>query len=189
MKDEELLAILNRSPERGLRELMNRYGGAVATICKNFLYDFPESDIEETIADTFIRFWKNREQFQLDAKYSLKSYIYAIARNVSRDRRRKEKKADIFSLEELELDLPAGYDLEEEIQRKEYEAVLHTCLEQMREPDKSIFLYRYFYGYPVRTIAAKLSLTAKQVENILYRGKEKLRMDLMERGVFYESCR
>lgn len=64
MKDEELLEILNRSPEQGVRELMNRYGGAVATICKNFLYDFPESDIEETIADTFIRFWENREQFQ-----------------------------------------------------------------------------------------------------------------------------
>ena len=90
MKDEELLEILNRSPERGVRELMNRYGGAVATICKNFLYDFPESDIEETIADTFIRFWENRKQFQLDVKYSLKSYIYAIARNAARDRNWKK---------------------------------------------------------------------------------------------------
>lgn len=188
MKDEELLEILNRSPERGLRELMNRYGGAVATICRNFLYDFPESDIEETIADTFIRFWKNSGQFQLNDQYSLKSYLYAIARNAARDRRRKERKADIFSLEEMQLDLPDGFDLEEEVQRKEYEAILHTCLEQMREPDKSVFLYRYFYGYPVREIATKLSLTAKQVENILYRGKEKLRKDLMERGVLDESC-
>lgn len=182
MKDEELLAILIKSPERGLLELMNEYGAAVATICRNFLYDFPESDIEETIADTFIKFWRSRYQFQLNEKYSLKSYLYAIARNAARDRRRKERKADIFSLEELQLDLPDGFDLEEEVQRKEYEAILHTCLEQMREPDKSVFLYRYFYGYPVRTIAAKLSLTAKQVENILYRGKEKLRKDLMERG-------
>lgn len=188
MKDDELLALLRKSPERGLRELMNRYCDAVATICRNFLYDFPEGDIEETIADTFIKFWRSRYEFQLNEKYSLKSYLYAIARNAARDRRRKERKADIFSLEELQLELPDGFDLEKEVQRKEYEAILHTCLEQMREPDKSVFLYRYFYGYPIKDIAGKLLLTPKQVENILYRGKEKLRKDLADKGVHYESC-
>lgn len=186
MSDERLLLLLKENPEQGIHEMMKLYGGAVATICRNFLYDFVEADIEETIADTFINFWKNREQFELKENYSLKSYLYAIARNAARDRRRKARKEDIFSLEELSLELPAGYDLEQEVQRKQYEAVLHTCLEQMREPDKSVFLYRYFYGYKVQDIADKLSLNAKQVENILYRGKEKLRRDLQERGLVYE---
>lgn len=186
MSDEELLILLKTKPEQGIHELMKLYGGAVATICRNFLYDFPEGDIEEVIADTFIHFWKNREHFALKANYTLKSYLYAIARNAARDRHRKAKKADIFSLEELNLELPAGYDLEKEVQRRQYEAVLHTCLEQLREPDKSVFLYRYFYGYRVQDIADKLELNAKQVENILYRGKEKLRRDLVERGLVYE---
>lgn len=186
MSDEELVTLLKEKPEQGVHEMMKLYGGAVATICRNFLYDFAKDDIEETIADTFIYFWKNRDQFELKKNYSLKSYLYAIARNAARDKRRKAKKADVFSLEELSLELPDGYDLEKEVQRKQYEAVLHTCLEQMREPDKSVFLYRYFYGYKVQDIADKLSLNAKQVENILYRGKEKLRKDLIERGCFYE---
>ena len=186
MTDQEILITLKKNPEQGIHLMMNLYGGAIATICRNFLYDCSENDIEEAIADTFIHFWKNRDNFQLNQKYSLKSYLYAIARNVSRDMRRKQKKADIFSLEELSLDLPSSYSLENELERKECEAILHTCLENMKEPDKSVFLYRYFYGYHIRDIAAKLCLHKKQVENILYRGKEKLRKDLLERGILYE---
>ena len=89
-------------------------------------------------------------------------------------------------MEELALDLPSEYLLENEVERRRCEAILHTCLEQMKEPDKSVFLYRYFYGYKVKDIAELLKISAKQVENILYRGKEKLRKDLMERGIFHE---
>lgn len=187
MSDEILLLLLRERPEQGIHEMIRMYGKAVATICRNFLYDFSENDIEEVIADTFIYFWRNLDKFELKENYTIKSYVYAIARNAARDRRRKAKKEDVFSLEELSLELPDGYDLEQEVQRREYEAVLHTCLEGMREPDKSVFLYRYFYGYRIKDIAEKLLLSTKQVENILYRGKEKLRRDLLERGLVYES--
>lgn len=186
MTDEQLLLLLRNNPEQGVHEMMRLYGGSVATICRNFLYDFSDYDIEEVIADTFIQFWRNLEKFERKESYTIKSYLYAIARNAARDKRRKAKKEDVFSLEELSLELPDGYDLEQEVQRREYEAVLHTCLENMREPDKSVFLYRYFYGYRVKDIAEKLTIGAKQVENILYRGKAKLRNDLLERGIVYE---
>ena len=186
MTDQELLTILKKHPEQGIHFMINLYGGSIATICRNFLYDCSEHDIEEAIADTFIRFWKNRNQFELDQKYSLKSYLYAIARNVSRDKRRTQKKADIFPLEELSLELPSNYNIENEFERRQCEAILHTCLENMKEPDKSVFLYRYFYGYKIQDIATILNLNSKQVENILYRGKEKLRKDLIERGIVHE---
>ena len=57
MTDLELLNILKTNPERAIHELMTRYGGAVSTICRNFLYDCSEDDVEEAIADTFIHFW------------------------------------------------------------------------------------------------------------------------------------
>lgn len=186
MNDQEILIMLKKNPEQGIHKLMVLYGGAISTICRNFLYDCSEADVEEAIADTFIHFWKNREKFELKENYSLKSYLYAIARNVARDMRRKQKKADIFSMEELSLELPSEYRLENEVERRRSEAILHTCLEEMKEPDKSVFLYRYFYGYKTKDIAELLSLTTKQVENILYRGKEKLRKDLLERGIFHE---
>lgn len=185
MNDRDLLTIIKRNPEKGIHKLMNLYGGSIRTICRNFLYDCSENDIEEAIADTFINFWKHSDSFQLDEKYSMKSYLYAIARNTARDKRRLLKKADIFSLEELSLDFPSDYSTEDEFVRKEHEAILHTCLENLKEPDKSVFLYRYFYGYKISDIAILLNLPFKKVENILYRGKEKLRRDLYERGIFH----
>ena len=110
MSEDKLLALLKENPEKGMQEMLGLYGGAIATICRNFLYDFPERDVEEVIADTFIHFWKIKDTFVIKEKYSLKSYLYAIARNAARDKRRAAKKADIYSLEELSLDLPDGYD-------------------------------------------------------------------------------
>ena len=65
MTDEQLLIVLREKPEQGVHEMMNSYGGAIATICRNFLYDFSEHDIEETIADTFIHFWVGELIFSL----------------------------------------------------------------------------------------------------------------------------
>lgn len=184
MSEKEILLLLKKNPGKGIHEMMNLYGDAISTICRNFLYDCPKDDIEETIADTYINFWRNLDKFKLDERYSLKSYLYAIARNAARDKRRSLKKADIYSLEELELVLVSGENIELEYEKKEMEAVLHTCLENMKEPDKTIFLYRYFYGYKTSEIGEMLSLPLKKVENILYRGKERLRKELAERGIW-----
>lgn len=183
MNDRELLLLLEQDTGKGIHEMMNRFGDSISTICRNFLYDCSEDDVEEAIADTYIHFWKNREKFRLDEKYSLKSYLYAIARNAARDKRRSLKRADIYSLEELELVLVSDENIEQQYEQKELEAVLHTCLEAMKEPDKTIFLYRYFYGYKTGEIGKMLGLSGKKVENILYRGKEKLKKDLVERGI------
>ena len=185
MTDEKLLIIIRRNPNKGMSKLMDLYGGAISTICRNFLYDCSENDIEEAIADAFIKFWKNLDRFELNQNYSLKSYLYAIARNVARDKRRSLYKADIFSIEELSLELPTANTTEQILERRELEAILHSCLEHMKEPDKSVFLYRYFYGYKISDIGTLLNLPTKKVENILYRGKEKLRSDLYERGIFH----
>lgn len=185
MTDHELLELLRDNPNQGIHMLIKLYGGSVSTICRNFLYDCLEADVEEAIADTFTNFWKKSKTFELNNKFTLKSYIYAIARNTSRDKRRKLKKEDIYSIEELSLELPDGFSVERQIEQKELEAILHTCLKNMKEPDKSVFLYRYFYGFKIRDIAAILNLSEKKVENILYYGKNKLRKDLLERGIYH----
>ena len=185
MNDQELLELLKNNPNQAIHILLELYGGAVSTICGNFLYDCGMEDVEEAIADTFTNFWKKSKEFVLDNRFTLKSYIYAIARNVARDKRRKLKKEDIFSIEELSLELPADFSTEQIVERKEMEAILHTCLENMKEPDKSVFLYRYFYGFKIDDIANILNLPTKKVENILYHGKKKLRNYLHERGIFH----
>lgn len=187
MEERDLLLLLEQDPEAGIHELMNQYGGAVHTICRNFLYDCPENDVEEAVADTFIHFWKNRTKFIPDDSHSLKSYLYAIARNAARDKRRKLKRQEFFPLDEVAVELPSGQNVENDFEKRKNEEILHECLKKMREPDRSIFLYRYFYGFKIKDISKMLDLTTKKIENILYRGREKLRVSLLEGGISYEE--
>lgn len=187
MGDRELLLLLEEKPEAGIHEMMNQFGGAVHTICRNFLYDCSEHDVEEAVADTFIHFWKKRTEFVLDDCYSVRSYLYAIARNAARDKRRKLKRRDIFSLEEISLDMPSAQNVEADFERRKNEQIVHECLKKMKEPDRSIFIYRYFYGFKTKEIAGMMKLTTKKIENILYRGKEKLRISLLEGGISYDE--
>ena len=183
MTDQELLFPLEHDPDTGIHKLMQMYGGAVYTICKNFLSDCPESDIEETVADTYIHFWKYRDSFVPDETHSVKSYLYAIARNAARDRRRLLSKQSIFPLEEISLELPSEHNVESAYEKQRDEEILHECLRDMTEPDRSIFIYRYFYGFKIKQIAEIIKLPQKKIENTLFRGKEKLRTALKKGGI------
>jgi RNA polymerase sigma factor, sigma-70 family len=187
MEEQEIINLMKEDPEAGIHEAMNRYGGAVETICRNFLFDCQPMDIEEAVADSFVKLWKAKDRIKISKDKSLKSYLYEIARNTARDKRRTLKREKIFSIEEVELQLYAPLNVEEDYARKSNENILHECLNQTEEPDRSVFILRYFYGEKVKEIADRLKLTPKKVENILYRGKEKLEQALKERGIFRES--
>ena len=45
--------------------------------------------MEECISDTFFKLWSNVDKFKEEKNISLKSYIYAIARNTALDKIRK----------------------------------------------------------------------------------------------------
>lgn len=186
MEEQDILKLMKENPEAGIHEAMNRYGGAVETICRNFLFDCLEMDIEEAIADSFIKLWKAKESIRIEHEKSLKSYLYAIARNTARDKRRILNKASLYSLDEIEVQIKAPLDLEEDFARKMNEKILHECLNEMKEPDRSVFILRYFYGEKIKGIAEKLELAPKKIENTLCRGKEKLQKALNERGIFHE---
>lgn len=186
MEEEQIIKQMIRDPEEGMKEAIRQYGGAVETICRNFLFDCQEMDIEEAIADSFIKLWKAKDKIQSSQGKSLKSYLYEIARNTARDKRRTLKKESIYSIEEVELYLKAPLNVEEEFARKSNEKILHECLNDTKEPDKSVFIFRYFYGKTIKDIGKHLEMEPKQVENILCRGKVKLEKALHERGVFHE---
>lgn len=186
MTDREILDLLKQDPEMGIHQLLRRYGGAIKTICKNFLYDCSEEDVEEAIADTVIRFWRGLHHIDPEMDGSMKSYLYAVARNVARDKRRSLKKVSIFPLEEVAMELASEENMEAKFEQREQEQILHQCIADMDEPDRSVFLYRYFYGFKNQQIADMLSIVPKKVENILYRGKQKLHKALIERGISYD---
>lgn len=185
-KDKELVFLIKNNPEKGIWESMNLYSAAVHTICNNFLIEMTNEDVEEAIADTFFKLWKNIDKFDIERGCSLKSYLFEIARNTAIDKRRKAKLSDEYSIDEECIETKCN--VETEAERMENERILHEVLKEYKEPDRTIFILRYFYGEKVMNIAKRLSLDVKKVQNILYRGKDKLKNTLVNKGVdYYEN--
>ena len=117
MEEQEIINLMKENPEAGIHEAISRYGGAVETICRNFLFDCQQMDIEEAVADSFVKLWKAKDRIKISEDKSLKSYIYEIARNTARDKRRSLRRETIFSIEEVELQLCAPLNIEEDYAR------------------------------------------------------------------------
>ena len=71
--------------------------------------------------------------------------------------------------------------------KKQTEKLIHKVISEMPEPDRTIFLLRFFYFYKIREIAEQLGMAEDAVESKIRRGKEKLKKTLIERGFFYEG--
>ena len=185
MDEQSLLNLLQTDPEQGMRQIIQSYGPAVHKICASFLAGRPREELEETEADVFVKLWKYRERIRLGETYSLKSYLFAIARNVSKDRLRN------VAPETLSLDAAAENGTEPESPRRTEDiaaerwlrTTVAASLAELGEPAQSVFRARYYERHSVKEIAADLGLSEKKVENILHRGKSKLRSILAKKGV------
>ena len=76
--------------------------------------------------------------------------------------------------------------MEDDLSKKINNKIIYKTIDNMEEPDKSIFILRYFYFEKVKDISSRLDLSPKKVENCLYRQKYKLKKALIEGGIIYE---
>jgi len=183
MDERELVRLLAKRPELGIEKAMDMYGRAVNTICRSILGDGAFDLVDEAVSETFFKLWKNRKKIRVGEGASLKSYLYSIARKTSIDLLRKSKTEPVPMEEESWLFLEAGITVEEQVRERDVRSTLHQIIALLKEPDNKVFLCKYFLGMKNREIADKLGLNEKRVENILFRGKEKLRQALEERGI------
>lgn len=146
-----------------------------------------KEDIEECVSDVFVKVWQNIADYDGE-KGSLFSWICGIARHTAIDRLRKIAGKNTLPLSDFQEAEHLGVtpDFSDSIARKENMVILREAVHGMKQPDRNIFLLRYYYFLPVREIADKLGLTQKQVENRLRRGRERLKKELTERGVILE---
>lgn len=189
--DKQLVKLIRTEPDRGIAECIDRYGGGVKAICYNILRDSYRDYADDAMMESFTSLW----QFIQSGKKintTLEAYLYGIARKKSLEMLRKNSRhtgnISIDGTEGIEQVLIAeNADVENIFARKHNEKLLHEVIAEMDEPDRKIFLLRYFYFYKVREVAEYLSLTEDYVENRLRRGRQKLKKSLEKRGILYEK--
>lgn len=160
--------------------ILSEYGGIIKAVTIRILGSENKGEIEECISDTLLQFWKSVNLFDEKKASCLKAYLCKIARNTAINRKRKLTKSLDISLER---ELAADFDIDDTVIHSLNECAVMAAINNLSEPDRTIFIRRYYCCESTKVIAEKLGLDSKTVENKLYRKKINLRNTLIERGI------
>ena len=175
MDDRELVQLLERDPENGVRELMRQYTGLAYSIVAGRAGSVVSAeDIEECVSDVFFEVFRRRDRFDPE-KGSLQTFIAVVARR---------RAVNLFRRTSRDAGRRTGAELPEELAEPGFEELLLGAEERRRlmetirslgEPDSSIIFRRYYFGQKSKEIAADLGMTTGAVDTRLSRALGKLR--------------
>ncbi|QIB70276.1 sigma-70 family RNA polymerase sigma factor [Aminipila butyrica] len=181
-EDQQLISLIRDNPQEGLSKAIELYGGTLKWIIIKILGNSSPQDVEECMSDVFVKLWQNIDSFKIERKVPLKSYLFGITRYTAIDYSRKNStQMEFIPIEESEIGV--SIDFTDELTKEHNCQILQEAIDELPEPDKKIFIHRYYLHQQINAIASRLSLSPKTVENKLYRGKQKLRQSLIERGI------
>lgn len=182
MTDSELMRGLKKNNIDAYEKLIERYTAyIVAVVAKVGVGRIVEEELEELVSDVFIKLWNIRGQLEIQEGKE-KAYIGVMARHQTLNYLKKKGLYEAIPLDEdtmgMSIKTPESELLEEE-EKRMIEEVVRT----LPEPDREIFIRRYFYSEKVVEIAAHLGLNVQTVGTKLHRGKQRLGKLLVERGI------
>lgn len=169
---------LRKKNYNSMEYLVDVYGNLIYKIVYSILYKSCDiSSVEECTNDVFMKIWDNIDCFDTE-KGTFKTWIMAIAKFKAIDYKRKLMKySDYTDIDDLSLS--SGENIENAFIIKERKDEILSAISKMKEPDRYIFLKRYFLNESIDTISQNLNLTKAAVENRLSRGRKLLKEKLI----------
>ncbi len=119
-----------------------------------------------------------------NGKSSIKSYLFMRARNRAIDHLRHKKVLSFTTLEEA-VDLSDDKSLEDLVLTDERKRAVHQALAQLPEAMRTAVHLVYFEDMTYDEAARVMKKSRKQVDNLLYRAKNELRVLLREEGELF----
>lgn len=172
MNDKKIVSAIAARDEQMLAFVIQKYSRLLWKIAASVLINAASvQDVEECVADVFIYLWQYPEKYDPD-KAKLSSWLSIIARSKAVDSYRRISKKREIPMEEI-VEESLGYaenDAADEVRER-----LRSCVDALDEEEKELIIRRYYYEQKPARIAAALGLPGKQVENRLYRVRQKLR--------------
>lgn len=181
--------------ERGLEELISLYQRGLLRFIYGYVHDvFLAEDI---LTDVFLALYYKRSFRETD-NATLKTYLYTIARNKSLNALKKRTRRKEISLDAL---TETGADGQEEVlrflyyndspqtslERAERIKILRDALPKIRKDYREVLSLRFFEDLSPEEIAKITRRPIKQVYNLLTRGKNALKQQLLSEGIHYED--
>ncbi|MDP4011826.1 MAG: RNA polymerase sigma factor [Candidatus Roizmanbacteria bacterium] len=168
--DQEIVKRIINRDERALHMLYKKFRPQIF----GYIYRrIPQKHIAEEITqDIFIHFLEGLRDFRFQC--SIKTFLFAIARNKSIDYMRKKKiKQILFSrLPTFVVEGLTQFVMDDELERKELEQKLATTMQALPHDYRLILRLKYMEDKSVKEISKKLLKTFKSTESLLYRARK-----------------
>lgn len=183
MDDREIVELYWQRSDRAIAETAARYSAYCHTIAENILHD--PGDAEECVNDTWLRAWNSMPDQRPER---LRPYLGRLTRWLSLERRRKDGRLKrgggdyVLALEELDNCLASSDSTERQIETKELAAAIDRFLAALAAEERRVFLARYWFACPIRTIAERRGFSEAKVKTMLHRTRRKLRQHLQKEG-------
>lgn len=184
MEDSRIVELYWERSQQAISESVEKYGSYLDRIAYNILFD--REDAEECVSDTWLDAWNAMPPHRPSV---LSAFLGKITRRISIDRwRRKhaEKRGGgelMLALEELADCVSGKDDVQDELQRRELTERLQAFLDALPVTERRVFLCRYWYVEPVRSIALRFGFSESKVTSMLYRTRQKLRTQLEQEAM------
>lgn len=164
--------------EAAFDDILRLYRDSLTFFINRFVHDLDAA--EDLAIDTFMYLIVHRYRYHFQS--SLKTYLFMIGRSRALDYLKHRDKFTMVELSEAERELPQEMSLEELILLDERKQMVNRAIAQLpREMQTAVHLV-YFEDLSYEDAAKIMKKSRKQVANLLYRAKDKLRTILGKDG-------
>lgn len=184
--DGDLVSRAMAGREDGFEELVRRYQRPIAAYVYRMVGDY-ESALDLT-QEVFIKVYNSLRQYRSEFKFS--TWIYKIAHNSAVDhlRRYSTRAASTltgeFDGEQYELPLESRrLSPEQESERAERRAEIEQVVRALPVAYRELVLLRHAHDMSYEEISEVMGLPLGTVKNRLFRAREAMRQQFIERGI------
>lgn len=149
-----------------------------------FIYGFVKrTDVAEDLAqDVFVYILMNKEKY--DSKYSLRTYLYTIAKSRAINYIKKESKISYLQDNEY---LFTEEEIEDAVFSKEKSKQLKLAIDRLPEPQNQLIYLVDIEELSYKEICNILGMSLSQVKTLIHRGRKKLKQILMREADCYNE--
>ena len=175
-EDLGLLERIRRGDNEGAAELFERYAPALLRFTDRMLSD--RSAAEEVTQEVFVKVISRAHQY--DGRAGVASWLFAIAANACRDRRRRDRRASVVPLDVVPEPRSKAEGIEASLVSEERRLAVRKALAELSEEQREALVLARYHGMPYAEIALTLGISVGAVKTRIFRAVETLKAHFAE---------
>ena len=169
--------------DQGIVEIVRIYKDGLILFINRYVHNLHVA--EELAEDTFFRLLIKQPKF--DHRFSFKTWLYTIGRNRALDYLRFSARFHPASDDVIANMISEQTDLETAYIQKEDRLILLSSMNKIKQQYSDVLYLSYFESLSIQEISRVLHKSKKQIENLLFRAKQSLKIQLEKEGFVYEE--